>query len=923
MPQANPACQLRRREQAFLAGHWPELLRHGAAAATPAPRDAARPSEGNVANGAEAEDVDLRRRSERAAALAHLGELSAAAKALTALPLAPTSQETLAALRDPLRRPPEPQIPVDPELCRNSMRPVELCRDRLITNVRKARKGAAAGPSGCTGEHLRVLLDDEDCAQLLTHAARKLASGQVPAAIIPALRLGRMVALSKPTGGVRALVMGDAFRRVVARTLAQQYGDEFQRACAPFQYALSTKAGAETLQRLVRAATERDPRTTVLSVDGVGAYDHISRHSMLAAIAARPELSDILPYAALFYGSPSTYLFYDAQGTAHEVRQGEGGEQGDPLMPALFALGQHAALTAVQARLRSTDQLFAFLDDVYVTGPPEHTANQFHIVREALLRHANIRVHLGKTRAWNSAGEEPPGLLAALPPEDPANPCWTGSWALPASQQGIVVLGSPIGSRAFIADKLAQKLLEHDRLLQRIPHVPHLQSAWLLLLYCAAPRCVYLLRTLAPTDTADFAAQHDTAVRSCLATLLAGGGDTGTMPELSARRAQLPLRLGGLGLGSAERQRYAAYWASWADTLQVLRDRQPGVLAELVRPLLDVEAAGTPASTRAAAQAAEYLRAQGFRAPSWATLLESDFEAPPGRREPGIGRPGWQHAATTATDKRVLETLFSDLDPASRALLLSQSGDAASCAFTAFPTSRDTDVPDAEYRILLLRRLRLPLPLTPARCPCGGNLDALGDHRSACAQVGVLARRAGPLERAAARICREAGARVATNVSLRDLNLDLPAADGRRIEVVANNLPIWQGAQIAVDTTIVSPLKRDGEPRPQADREPGLALRQAVDRKLRAYPELRCARRCKLVVFGVELGGRFSQSTLTFLRLLARARARQRAPWCAAAARQAMVHRWTTLAALAALRAHACTLLELPVGEPVDPLDDA
>ena len=152
---------------------------------------------------------------------------------------------------------------------------------------------------------------------------------------------------------------------------------------------------------------------------------------------------------------------------------------------------------------------------------------------------------------------------------------------------------------------------------------------------------------------------------------------------------------------------------------------------------------------------------------------------------------------------------------------------------------------------------------------------------------------------------------------LRDLNLDLPAADGRRIEVVANNLPIWQGAKIAVDTTIVSPLRRDGEPRPQADREPGLALRQAVDRKPRAYPELLCARRCKLVAFGVELGGRFSLSTLTFLRLFAR----QRAPCCAAAARQAMVHRWTTLAALAALRAHACTLLQLPVGEPVDPLD--
>ena len=56
----------------------------------------------------------------------------------------------------------------------------------------------------------------------------------------------------------------------------------------------------------------------------------------------------------------------------------------------------------------------------------------------------------------------------------------------------------------------------------------------------------------------------------------------------------------------------------------------------------------------------------------------------------------------------------------------------------------DTRVLDAEYRVMLLRRLRLPFPLAPKRCPCGGRLDEYGDRRSACAQVGVLARRAGP-----------------------------------------------------------------------------------------------------------------------------------------------------------------------------------
>ena len=60
-----------------------------------------------------------------------------------------------------------------------------------------------------------------------------------------------------------------------------------------------------------------------------------------------------------------------------------------------------------------------------------------------------------------------------------------------------------------------------------------------------------------------------------------------------------------------------------------------------------------------------------------------------------------------------------------------------------------------------------------------------------------------------------------------DLNLDVPAGDRRRIEVVANSLPIWQGAQIAVDVH---------------NRERSPAGRPAPPRQ---------ARRCRLVVFGV------------------------------------------------------------------------
>ena len=595
------------------------------------------------------------------------------------------------------------------------------------------------------------------------------------------------------------------------------------------------------------------------------------------------------------------------------ARAGNGGEQGDPLMPGLYALGQHAALLHLHSQLRPDERLYAFLDDVYVTSTPERTLPALRSAQEVLSQHANVQVHLGKMRAWNAAGEEPPGPVAALPRREGEPPCWTGSWALPPEAQGLVVLGTPIGSREYVARVLEEKRAQQDLLLARLPAVQDLQSAWLLLLFCAAPRCNYLLRTVPPSATTSYAGSHDEAILRCLATLLSGGKYRWT----SRLRASGEPTCRCAWAASACRRPGSTGWASWADTVTALQECHLGTLAALMRPLLDVAAAGVPPSVMEAEHAAQCLRSQGYNAPTWAALLEGtvppNLEDDAGPSAPT--RRGWQQSAGAAVDKRALEMLFSDLDSASRALLLSQSGEGASCAITAIPSSPDFVVDSGEFRTFLLRRLRLALPLAPRRCRCGGTLDELGDHRSACAQVGVRAHRAGPLERAAARICREAGARVATSVALRDLNLDVPATDGRRIEVVANGLPLWQGAQIAVDTTLVCPVRRDGQARPGADARPGLALEQAAQRKMRTYPELQPGGRgrCRLVVFGLEVGGRFSSGTLAFIRRLARVRSRVRAPWAQIAAARALTRRWTALAGLAAMRAHAQSLLELPV----------
>ena len=57
-------------------------------------------------------------------------------------------------------------------------------------------------------------------------------------------------------------------------------------------------------------------------------------------------------------------------GTAQHIPQGEGGEQGDPLMPMLYALGQHGSLVATQERMLGNEKVFAYLDDVYLASGP-------------------------------------------------------------------------------------------------------------------------------------------------------------------------------------------------------------------------------------------------------------------------------------------------------------------------------------------------------------------------------------------------------------------------------------------------------------------------------------------------------------------------------------------------------------------------
>ena len=231
----------------------------------------------------------------------------------------------------------------------------------------------------------------------------------------------------------------------------------------------------------------------------------------------------------------------------------------------------------------------------------------------------------------------------------------------------------------------------------------------------------------------------------------------------------------------------------------------------------------------------------------------------------------------------------------------SQHGPLASAPYTTLPTSRHARIDSQSFRFLLCRRLRLPIPLCSRTCRCGRPLDILGHHLAACAEAGVLEKRGSCWSvQQPKSVGRQGLGCPLTCLFATSTWRSTTGLNGRRLEVVANGLTLWQGAQLAIDTTMVSPMRRDGT-----------ALKEARRRKERTYPEL-AGEKARLVVLGAGVGGRWSAETAQLLSALAKARAREVPFILQARAEAAWRRRWSNILACSAARAFRLFL----VGDP-------
>ena len=149
------------------------------------------------------------------------------------------------------------------------------------------------------------------------------------------------------------------------------------------------------------------------------------------------------------------------------------------------------------------------------------------------------------------------------------------------------MLGTPVGSRGFVREKVKEKVEKIRHITGKLPLLRDPHSEFVLLRSCLSlPKVMFLLRTLDLSDSVDLMQSFDQITRGALVNILGH-----PVTDIQWCQAKLPVSMGGAGLIAAEDHFSVAHATSLLSSQQLIQgllgrpedDAQPS----LPQPILD------------------------------------------------------------------------------------------------------------------------------------------------------------------------------------------------------------------------------------------------------------------------------------------------------------------------------------------------
>ncbi|GJP65182.1 hypothetical protein CLOP_g22088 [Closterium sp. NIES-67] len=319
----------------FLGGDWDALIAEALHRRTPLAACTTRRARA-------ATPTPDERRIARCLRLAACNETSRACAALESAEAAPDGDQTVHRLR---AKHPCAERPIPAWVASFRDAALVLSIEHLRRAIFTAPRGSSGGPSGWVAEHFRdTFLAFPKALPTLLAVYQQWLRGDCAPAALPMLASSTLVALSKPNMDVRPIAIGEVLARLLQRAACLQLREPMARVFLPSQqFGVGVTCGTELVVRGVRRGRADHPDWVVVELDVANAFNSYHRDRLFEALRASSEFRCLIPFVALFYGTPSSLFFRTGRGVT-TIRSERGSRQGDPLSPFLFALTQRLAL---------------------------------------------------------------------------------------------------------------------------------------------------------------------------------------------------------------------------------------------------------------------------------------------------------------------------------------------------------------------------------------------------------------------------------------------------------------------------------------------------------------------------------------------------------------------------------------------------
>ncbi|MDR3401982.1 MAG: reverse transcriptase domain-containing protein [Chthoniobacter sp.] len=518
-----------------------------------------------------------------------------ASASLSSAPLAPLHAGTLAKLRS--LHPTATEIMGDlPSDRAHSVAEIDPARlDRILR--RRVHNGSAPGLSGTTGSHLVAMWEkaSPDGRLGFQMLIRDICNGVFDGELKERLLACVLVPLAKKDNGVRPVAIAETLVRCAAFYMMSLIEDDMASFFPKIQFGVKLAGGSEAAAQLTRAelayAATKHADVIALKIDFRNAFNAIHRARVWEALCRHPQAAPILKAFHWQYSESSPLLIYERGQLFAELRSTNGVRQGCPFAAFAFAL---TVQPLYEAALRESPSCngFSIQDDFTIVGPSAEVMRAY----DYLLSHAHAELGLelvtSKCQVYLPPTIVCPSICASIQAQ-----CRTRSLSYDTKMES---LGVMFGPDADVRAHCESAVDGSSHFFECISHpAMPVQTASLLLRYCALPKLGYLARTTRPELLLESARRFDQMALRAQTTILGqteesltslqprtgdpesivhdpGDGDPplGSQPLVTTNRVTavtkdqllqriaLPLSLGGLGLRSVESVRYAAYFAS-------------------------------------------------------------------------------------------------------------------------------------------------------------------------------------------------------------------------------------------------------------------------------------------------------------------------------------------------------------------------